>query len=157
MTKKYQFPLMKTEDLFEYLNGAKIFTLLDLMAGYWQAPINERAAELSTFTGPNGSYKPKVLMMGLTNAVAWFQRQMTKVLGDYIGKFVYLHIDDVLIFSKNEKEHIKHLQLVLQCLQKHNIVCKFQKAVIARKSLNVLGHVVSEESTDTQRKSEINY
>lgn len=78
------------------MGHAKYVSKFDLLKGYWQVPLSERARELSAFITPTGLYSYNVIRFGLRNAPATFQRLMTKVLGDLDGCTVYL--DDVVVF-----------------------------------------------------------
>ena len=149
-TEKY--PLQITDQMLERLKGKKIFSTLDLSAGYWQWPCTKRAGMISAFAGPRGHYTPRVLFMGLKNAVPQFQKQMTKVLQPYLGRFVDLHIDDLFIYSNSPEEHLQHLELVLKALEQYGIIVKFSKAHIGRLNVNILGHMVSAKGITLQDK-----
>lgn len=98
-TKTEKYPLQITDQILERMYGKKVFSTLDLNAGYWQWRCTKEAGKISALAGPRGCYIPKVLFMGLKNAVPQFQRQLTQVLRSYLGKIVELYIDDLLIFS----------------------------------------------------------
>jgi len=150
LTEKEKFPLQRVEDMLESLQGNCVFSTLDLCAGYWQNKATERASKYSAFTGPHGHYEPKVLFMGLTNAVAVFQRNMSRVLEGTLGKFVDLHVDDIIIYSSSVEEHLVHLEEVLKRLMKYNVIVKFKKAEIGRSKLNLLGHVIDQDGISMQ-------
>jgi len=113
ITVKNRYPLPRIDDLLDQLNAARVFSGLDLAAGYWQIPLREEDKPKTTMRTFMGSYQWTVMPFGLTNAPAVFQSTMQSVLGDVIGKFVLVYLDDILIFSKTPEEHAAHLEFVL--------------------------------------------
>jgi hypothetical protein len=83
------------------------------------------------------------MSFGLTNAPAYFMYMMNKVFMEYLDKFVVVFIDDILVFSKTEKEHAEHLRLVLQKLREHKLYAKRSKCEFWLKEVSFLGHIVS--------------
>ena len=83
------------------------------------------------------------MSFGLTNAPAYFMYPMNKVFMEFLDKFVVVFIDDILIFSKTEEEHAKHIRLVLQKLREHKLYAKRSKCEFWLKEVSFLGHVVS--------------
>jgi len=84
-----------------------------------------------------------IMSFGLTNAPAYFMYLMNKVFIEYLDKFVVVLINDILVFSKNEKEHEKHLRLVLQKLREHQLYAKLSKCEFWLKEVSFLGHIIS--------------
>jgi hypothetical protein len=82
------------------------------------------------------------MSFGLTNAPAYFMYLMNKVFIEYLDKFVVVLINDILVFSKNEKEHEKHLRLVLQKLREHQLYAKLSKCEFWLKEVSFLGHII---------------
>jgi hypothetical protein len=97
--------------------GSAHFTLLDMTLGYHQTLIFEEDRPKLAFRTPFGHFRFKVLIEGLTNALATFQTMMNSILHPYIRKFVVVYTDDILIFSKTEAEHQAHVRLVLEVLK----------------------------------------
>ena len=145
ITIKNRYPLPRIDDLLDQLNGATVFSGLDLAAGYWQIPIQESHRERSTMRTPLGAYQWKVMPFGLTNAPAVFARTMQQVFHDMIGKFVLVYLDDILIFSKTPEEHEKHLDMVLKRLEEHKFYAQLHKCHFALPEVEFLGHMVSKE------------
>ena len=113
VTIKNKYPLPKIEDLFDQLNGAKVFSKIDLRSGYYQLKIRPQDILKTAFVTKNGLYECTVMSFGLTNAPAYFMYLMNKVFMEYLDKFVVVFIDDILVFSKTEEEHERHLRMVL--------------------------------------------
>jgi hypothetical protein len=144
-TIKNRYPLPRIDDLFDQLAGAQIFSSLDLAQGYHQILISDEDAPKTAFRTPFGHYQFKVLSFGLTNAPETFQGVMNQIFHKYLGKFVLVYLDDILVFSKNEEEHIVHMSKVLKILRKHWLYAKLSKCHFAKDELHYLGHVVGKD------------
>jgi hypothetical protein len=117
VTIKKKYPLPRIEDLFDQMKGASVFSKIDLRSGYHQLKIRESDIPKTVFHTRYGLYEYTVMSFGLTNAPAYFMYLMNKVFLEYVDKFVVVFIDGILIFSKMEEEHEKHLRLVLEKLR----------------------------------------
>jgi hypothetical protein len=143
VTIKNKYPLPKIEDLFDQLNGAKVFSKIDLHTGYHQLKVRESDIPKTAFTTRYGLFKYTVMSFGLTNAPAYFMNLMNKVFMKFLDKFVVVFINDILVYSKTEEEHATHLQLVLGTLREHHLYAKFSKCEFWLKEVGFLGHVIS--------------
>ena len=119
VTIKNKYPLPMINDLFDQLQGAKVFSKIDLRSGYHQLKIREQDIPKTAFTTRYGLYEYTVMSFGLTNAPAYFMNMMNKVFMEFLDKFIVVFIDDILVYSKNEEEHKEHLRLVLEKLREH--------------------------------------
>jgi hypothetical protein len=143
VTIKNKYPLPRIEDLFDQMNGASVFSKIDLRSGCHQLKIQELDIPKFTFHTWYGLYEYTVMSFGLTNAPAYFMYLMNKVFMEYLDKFVVVFIDDILIFYKTEGEHEKHLRLVLEKLRSNQLYVKFSKYEFWLTEVAFLGHVIS--------------
>ncbi|WVZ52023.1 hypothetical protein U9M48_003118 [Paspalum notatum var. saurae] len=143
VTIKNKYLLPRIDDLFDQLQGACVFSKIDLRSGYHQLKIHPSDIPKTVFTTKYGLYEYTVMSFGLTNAPAYFMQLMNSVFMDYLDKFVVVFIDDILIYSKTEAEHEEHLRLVLQRLREHKLYAKFSKREFWIDEVRFLGHVVS--------------
>nr|ABA97094.1 retrotransposon protein, putative, Ty3-gypsy subclass [Oryza sativa Japonica Group] len=143
VTIKNKYPLLRIDDLFDQLKGAKVFSKIDLRSGYHQLRIREEDIPKTAFTTRYGLYECKVMSFGLTNAPAFFMNLMNKVFMEFLDKFVVEFIDDILIYSKSEEEHEQHLRLVLEKLKEHQLYAKFSKCDFWLTEVKFLGHVIT--------------
>jgi hypothetical protein len=125
VTIKNKYPLPRIDDLFDQLQGAKYFSMIDLRSGYHQLRIKEADVQKTVFVTLYGQYEFTVMPFGLTNAPAFF---MNKVFMEELDKFVVVFIDDILIYSKSREDHEHHLQIVLGRLRAHQLYAKLSKS-----------------------------
>ena len=142
VTIKNKYPLPMINDLFDQLQGAKIFSKIDIRSGLHQLKIREQDIPKTAFTTRYGLYEYTIMSFGLTNAPAYFMSMMNKVFMEFLDKFVVVLIDDILVYSKNEEEHKEHLCLVLEKLREHQLYAKFSKCEFWLKEVGFLGHVI---------------
>jgi hypothetical protein len=117
VTIKNKYPLLRIEDLFDQMKGASVLSKIDLRSGYHQLKIRESDIPKTAFRSRYGLYEYTVMSFGLTNAPTYFMYLMNKLFMEYLDKFVVVFIDNILIFSKTEEEHEKHLRMVLEKLR----------------------------------------
>jgi deoxyuridine 5'-triphosphate nucleotidohydrolase len=149
LTIKNRASLPHIDDLFDTLQGAAIFSKVDLASGYYQVRVKKGDEPKTAFNTPFGHFEFLVMPMGMTNAPATFMTLMNQVLRPYINKSVVVFLDDVLIFSKTPEEHLHHVREVLTTLRQHQLYAKVSKCEFARKQVEFLGHVVSERGLET--------
>nr|AAX96626.1 retrotransposon protein, putative, Ty3-gypsy sub-class [Oryza sativa Japonica Group]ABA92968.1 retrotransposon protein, putative, Ty3-gypsy subclass [Oryza sativa Japonica Group] len=143
VTIKNKYPLPRIDDLFDQLEGATIFSKIDLRSGYHQLRIREEDIPKTAFTTQYGLFECTVMSFGLTNAPAFFMNLMNKVFMEYLNKFVVVFIDDILIYSKTKEEHEEHLRLALEKLREHQLYAKLSKCEFWLPEVKFLGHVIS--------------
>nr|GEX98969.1 putative reverse transcriptase domain-containing protein [Tanacetum cinerariifolium] len=125
LTVKIRYPLPRINDLFDQLQGSSVYSKIDLRSGYHQLRVREQDVPKTTFRIRYGHYEFQVMPFGLTNAPAVFMDLMNWVYKPYLDKFVIVFINDILIYSKNEKEHKEHLKAILELLKKINCMPNF--------------------------------
>ena len=103
VTIKNKYPLPMINDLFDQLQGSKVFSKIDLRSGYHQLKIREKDIPKTAFTTRYGLYEYTVMSFGLTNAPAYFMSMMNKVFMEFLDKFVVVFVDDIMVYSKNER------------------------------------------------------
>jgi hypothetical protein len=143
ITVKNHYPLPLIDQIFDALKNAKYFTKIDLTSGYHQIRIKPEDIPKTAFMTPFGLYEFLVMAFGLTNAPATFQDLMQTVFKDQLYIFVLVYIDDILIFSGTEEEHLKHLEQVLKILREHKLYAKLKKCEFFKDQVEYLGHIVS--------------
>ena len=150
VTVKDRYPLPLIQDIFDQLGGATVFSTMDMRSGFWQLPMHEQSIEKTAFVCHRGQFEFVRLPFGLANAPSIYQRTMNKVLAQFIGKFVMVFIDDIVVYSKNKEDHAKHVQLVLETLEKNGLTLKDTKCSFAQSQIDLLGYVVSAKGVSAQ-------
>nr|GEU30252.1 hypothetical protein [Tanacetum cinerariifolium] len=121
LTVKNRYPLLRIDNLFDQLQGSGIYSKIDLRSGYQQLRVREQEILKTTFRTRYGHYEFQVMPFGLTKAPAIFMDLMNRVCKPYLDKFVIIFIDDILIYSKDKKEHGEHLKAILELLKKKKL------------------------------------
>jgi hypothetical protein len=142
---KNKYPLPRSNDLFDQLEGASVFSKIDLRSGYFQLKIREYNIPKTAFVIRYGSYEYTVKSFGLTNAPSYFMNMMNKVFMEFLDKFVVVFIDDILVYSKINEEHERHLRLIMEKLREHKLYAKFSKCEFWLSEVAFIGHIVSME------------
>src|SRR3984957_7233593 len=145
ITKKGTYPLLRIDEILDSLHQAQWFTTLDLASGYWQIKVKAKDQEKTAFITKFGTFEFKVMPFGLCNIPATFQRTMNQILRDIIDKFIWVYLDDVLLYSKQFNEHLAHIEEVFNRIRKAELRLKAEKYHFVDTELQFLGHVVGKE------------
>ncbi|KAJ4701711.1 Retrotransposon protein, putative, Ty3-gypsy subclass [Melia azedarach] len=143
VTIRNKYPLPRIDDLFDQLQGARIFSKIDLRSGYHQLKIRDSDVSKTAFRTRYGHYEFLVMPFGLTNAPAAFMDLMNRVFHSYLDRFVFVFIDDILVYSQSREEHAQHLRVILQTLRDKQLYAKFSKCQFWLDRVAFLGHVIS--------------
>ena len=138
------YPLPKIDEMFSKLGRAKIFSTIDLRSGYYHISLTRESRAKSAFIVPMGKWQFKHTPFGLSQAPAYFQLLINKVLMG-CSSFAMGYLDDIIIFSKTEEEHLQHLEEIFVRLCKFGLKMKREKCSFFKKHIQYLGHLVSEK------------
>nr|GFB30219.1 putative reverse transcriptase domain-containing protein [Tanacetum cinerariifolium] len=145
LTVKNHYPLPRIDDLFDQLQRTSVYYKIDLRSGYHQLRVRGEDILKTAFRTRYGHYEFQVMPFGLTNAPAVFMDLMNRVCKPYLDKFVIVFIDDILIYSKDEKEREEHLKAILELLKKKELYAKFSMCEIWIPKVQFLGHVIDKQ------------
>ena len=136
-------PLPKIDEMYAKLKGAKVFSMIDLRSGYHHIALGKSSRAKTAFVIPFGKYKFLMVPFGLALAPAYFQLLMNKVLKGL--KFAMTYLDDIIIFSQDELQHLEHLEIVFSCLREAGLKMKHSKCDFFKSEIHYLGHLISPE------------
>ena len=127
--------------MYANLHGVKIFTTLDLQSGYYHIALDNESKAKTAFVTPFGKYEFNAVPFGLAQAPAYFQQLISIVLQD-CSNFTMAYLDDIIIFSKNEEDHLKHIKIIFKKLKKVELKLKESKCDFFKKEIHYLGHLI---------------
>ena len=136
-------PLPKIDEMYAKLKGAKVFSTIDLRSGYHHITLGKSSRAKTAFVTPFGKYKFLMVLFSLAQAPAYFQLLMNKVLNGL--KFTMTYLDNTIIFSKNESQHLAHLETVFSHLREAGLKMKWSKCDFFKSEIHYLGHLISPE------------
>jgi len=145
VTVKNRYPLPHISEMLDRMRGARIFTKLDLRNAYHLIRIKEGDKYKTAFQARYGQFKYRVMPFGLTNVPATFQAYIDNCLRPYIDDFAVCYLDDILIYSTNEKEHEDHVKKVLERLRQFGLYCKAEKCQFGASEIGFLGFIISSD------------
>ena len=136
-------PLPKIDEMYAKLKGAKVFSTIDLRSGYHHIALGRSSRAKTAFVTPFGKYEFLMVPFGLAQAPAYFQLLMNKVLKGL--KFTMTYLDNIIIFSQDELQHLEHLEIVFSCLREAGLKMKHSKCDFFKSEIHYLGHLISPE------------
>ncbi|RVX07027.1 Retrovirus-related Pol polyprotein from transposon 17.6 [Vitis vinifera] len=140
-----KYPLPCIDDLFYQLQGAYVFSKIDLRSSYHQLRVRSEDVPKTAFQTRYGHYEFLVMSFGLTNAPATFMDLMNRVFKPYLDQFVVVFIDNILVYSKSREEYERHLSTVLQTLRDKQPYTKLKKCEFWLDKVSFLGHVLTKD------------
>ena len=151
--KRERYVLPTVEDILHKLKGSTIFTKLDAMSGFWQIPLDDESAKLTTFISPFGRYFYRRLPQGITSAPEIFQRTVEEIIAG--EEHAVCFFDDILVFSENEDDHEKHLKNTMEKLNSAGIKLNKEKCQFRQQEIDFLGFVIEKDGVKADpRKTE---
>ncbi len=151
-TVKFRYPLPLVPAALEQLRQAKYYTKLDLRNAYNLIRIREGDEWKTAFSTPSGHYEYLVMPFGLANSPSVFQAFMNDIFCDMLDRWVIVYIDDILIYSDTQEEHVRHVRSVLKRLLQHQLYVKAEKCEFHQTNTSFLGYVISQDGMSMDDK-----
>ena len=142
VTVKNGYPLPRIQECLDLIGRARFLTKLDLTQGYYQVRVHKDSREKTAFNTREGKFEYLAMPFGLCNAPATFQGLMNRILRQFIAKFVIVYLDDIVIYSETEEDHLRHIRQVFEVLRANELYARPSKCEFLVKKLEFCGHIV---------------
>lgn len=142
-TVEDKYPLPRIDDILDNLGKCTYFSTLDLAQGFHQIEMDPASIEKTAFTVNNGHFEYTRMPFGLKNAPSTFQRAMENIVREYLYKFCFVYMDDIVVFSKSLHDHILHLTKIFEKFRQFNLKMQINKSEFLRKEVVFLGHIIT--------------
>lgn len=146
VTVSDKFGVPQIQDVLDQLQGSRFFSTLDMAWGYWHVPMDPESIPKTAFVTQDGLYQWKVMPFGLKNAPSTLQRALRNILGPMAYKCTINYLDDIIVYSKSESEHMNHLKEVLTRLRQNNIKLRFKKCSFMTEEVEFLGFKINHDN-----------
>ena len=153
-TKKDSYPLPPIQQTIESIVGAGYFSCLDLKTGFWQVAMDKASKQYTALTMGNiGYFECELMVFGLCNAPATFQRLMQNCLGKLKLMYCLIYLDDMIVFSKMKEEHLQHVYVVFDCFREHNLKLKSTKCEFFWSEIQLFGSSCFQEGVQPSKEN----
>ena len=154
LTVKDSHPLPHICEMLESLAGAAHYSTFDMNSGFWQVPMSLESKQYTAFTlGSMGLYECESMPFGLCNAPPTFQRLMKNCLGKLNLTYCLIYLDDIIVFSHTEEEHLERMRVIFDRLREHGLKLKPSKCEVFKTEINYLAHHVSKKGVQPSKKN----
>ena len=141
-------------ETLESLTGAAHYLMFDMNSGFWQVPVDEESKQYMAFTlGSMDLYECESMPLGLCNAPPTFQRLMLNCLGELNLTYCLIYLDDVIVFSQTQEEHLERMRVVFNRLCEHGLKLKPSKCDVFKTEINYLAHHVRKKGVLPSKKN----
>ena len=136
------YPIPRIDDCIDRIGNAKFVCKFDLLKGYWQIPLTDRAKQISAMVTPEGLFQYKVMPFGLKNAPATFQRLINQVTAPVAQCEAY--IDDIIVATREWQDMLSSVRHLFEQLTEAKLTINLSKCEFAQATVTYLGHVVGQ-------------